>query len=404
MKIMTAMYTMKRGGSYDRFIMMLEAFLERGCVVHCLSLTPIQVRNPCFYNHVLFYPFRNKDNSMAKLMVLFSFPFWSLWIGWRNRIDLVVAFGSLYAFILIFSKCLLQRPMATLIRGNHSFGLRMRDSSVASLLVNKIIEYYGLLFSDKIITNNSAARDAILKSLGKRRKIDVQVLHNNIPPINIRGPEDISKTKEKYGIPEHAKVLVTASVLNRGKNLETLINCLPKIGIENLYLLVVGDASTEADFRYRDSLQGLAKKLGVGEKVIFMGWLEKEDLWEVYGASDLFVLPSLSEGMPNALLEALGIGLPCLGSNIRGIKDVLQYDELQFAPLDEKALVDKIHKVFSDREAFNRIKRLCQERRKVFNFDWKGKVFNMIKAFGSLKSCETQAVDQYDKDRSGKGN
>jgi hypothetical protein len=48
--------------------------------------------------------------------------------------------------------------------------------------------------------------------------------------MKIREPEDISKTRGKYGIPENAKVLVTAGILNRGKNIETLIECLPKIG------------------------------------------------------------------------------------------------------------------------------------------------------------------------------
>jgi glycosyltransferase involved in cell wall biosynthesis len=378
MKIMTAMYTMKRGGSYDRFIMMLEAFLERGCVVHCLSLTPIQVQNPCFYNHILVYPLRNKENSMAKLTVFFFFPLWSIWTGCRHKIDLIIAFGSLYAFLLGFSKWLLQRPMVTFIRGNYSFGLRMQNSRKAALLLNKMIENCGLLFSDKIITNNSAVRDEILKRLGKRRNVDVQVLYNNIPPMAIREKQDILKTRDKYGIPGDAKVLVTVGVLNRGKNIETLINCLPKIGIENLNLLVVGDGSTEADFHYRDSLQGLAKKLGLEKKVIFTGWLEKEDLWKAYGASDLFVLPSLNEGMPNAMLEALGWDLPCLGSDISGIRDILNYEQLIFDLYDEKALLDKIQQFFTDRQFFDKVKRLCLERKDAFTLNWKEKVFEMI--------------------------
>ncbi len=378
MKIMTAMYTMKRGGSYERFIMMLEAFLERGCAVHCLSLTPIQVQNPCFYNHILFYPFRNKESSIAKLAVLFFFPLWSIWIGWRNRIDLMVAFGSLYAFILGFSKCFLRRPMTTLIRGNSSFGLTVQNFHKFFLYLNRVIECYGLLFSDKIITNNSAARDAILKSLGKRRNIDVQVLFNNIPPINIRGPEDVSKTKEKYGIPGNAKVLVTAGVLNRGKNIELLIQCLPKIEIKNIYVLIVGDGSTEADLGYKDSLEGLAKNLKVGERVIFPGWLEKEELWKIYLASDLFILPSLSEGMPNVMLEGLGAGLPCLGSRIPGVKDILRHEELMFNALDGKALTQKIVFFFSDRNFSNYITQLCQERKRALSFDWKKNAYETI--------------------------
>ena len=377
MKMMTAMYTMKRGGSYDRFIMMLEAFLERSWEVHCLSLTPIQVENLCFHNHILFYPFRNKEGSIAKLMVLFFFPLWSLWIGWRNKIDLIIVFGSLYAFLLSFSKCMLQRPMVTFIRGSYSFGLRMQNSSTGFLLVNKIIEYYGLLSSDKVITNNSAVRDEILRSLKKRRNIDVQVLYNNIPPMTIQEKQDILRTRNRYGIPENAKVLVTAGILNRGKNVESLIRCLPQIGMENIYLLVVGAGFTEADFRYKDSLQVLVKELGVEKEVIFTGCLKKDELDKIYGASDLFILPSLDEGMPNAMLEALGTGLPCMGSDIPGIRDILQQGELLFDPWDEKDLTVRVQRFFSEGPFFEKVKSLCQEKEKVFEFDWKDRIFQM---------------------------
>jgi glycosyltransferase involved in cell wall biosynthesis len=377
MKIMTAMYTMKRGGSYDRFIMMLEAFLERGCAVHCLSLTPIQVQNPCFYNHILFFPFRNKENSMAKLTVFFFFPLFSVWMGWRNKIDLIIAFGSLYAFLLVFSKRLLQRPMVTFIRGNSSFGLRMQDSSAASLLLSKMIEYYGLLFSDKIITNNSAARDEISRNLGKKKNIDVQVLYNNIPAMDVRESEHISKTKEKYGIPENAKVLVTAGVLNRGKNIELLLHCMAKIEVRNVYVLIAGEGSTEGDLRYKDFLQRLIEELKLNKKVIFTGWLAKEELWKVYLASDLFVLPSLSEGMPNAMLEALGSNLPCFGSDVSGIRDILKHEQLIFDLNDEKTLLGRISQFFTDWQFFDKTKSLCRERKAAFTFDWKEKVFDM---------------------------
>ena len=169
-----------------------------------------------------------------------SFLRGAIWIGWRNKIDLIIAFGSLYAFIQGFAKWFLKKPMVTLIRGSSSFGLKIQNSSTLALYLNKIIESIGLHFSDRIITNNVAARDEILKSLGKRKNIDVQVLYNNIPPMNIREPEDISQTRDKYGIPEDAKVLVTAGILNRGKNIEILIKCLPKIEVKNVYVMIVG--------------------------------------------------------------------------------------------------------------------------------------------------------------------
>jgi glycosyltransferase involved in cell wall biosynthesis len=370
------MYTLKRGGSYDRFKMLIEAFLGRECEVHCLSLTPIEIEHPLFYNHVMHLPFKKVGGLIGKLVVLSMFPIWSVWVGWRNRIDLIIAFGSLYAFVQGLSKWFLKRPLVTLIRGDSRFGLRMQNSSKYTLYLNKGIENMGLNSSDLIITNNTALREEILKSLRKGKHIDVKVLLNNIPSIPSPHLQDIPRTRAKYGIPEDAKVLVTAGVLNQGKNIEVLINSLPRIEMKNLHLLVVGDGSTEADFQYRDFLKARAKELKVEERVIFTGWVEKEELWKIFRASDLFVLPSLSEGMPNAMLEALGLGLPCMGSRIPGIIDILQYDELLFDPLDEEALAKKIQHLFSDHQYPQGIKGLCEDRKKIFIFDWKEKVFH----------------------------
>jgi glycosyltransferase involved in cell wall biosynthesis len=379
MKVMTAMYTIRRGGAYDRFIMMIEAFLERDCEIHCLSLTPIQIKHSLFHNHLMYFPFKKGNGLISRLIVLSIFPPWAIWIAWRNKIDLIIAFGSLYAFIQGLSKWFLKRPMVTFIRGNSSFGLQIRNSFRYAVYLNRAIEKIGLHFSDLVITNNTAIQQEILDDLGGR-KIDVQLLYNNIPPMNVSGPEDISKTREKYGIPENAKVLVTAGVLNRGKNIEPLIQCLAKIEVQNVYVLIVGDASREGDSGYKASLQRLAKKLDVDKQVIFAGWLEKEDLWKICHASDLFVLPSLSEGMPNAMLEALGSGLLCMGSDIPGIRDILQYDELTFDPRDERVVVGKIQQLFTDQQFFHKVKRLCQERKDTFVFDWKKRVFEMITA------------------------
>jgi len=378
MKVMTAMYTLRKGGAYDRFLMMIEAFLERQWEVHCLSLTPIRIEHSFFHNHVMYFPFKTGDGFIAKLLVLSMFPIWSVWVGWRNRIDLIIAFGSLYAFVQGLSKWFLKRPLVTLIRGDSRFGLRMQNSSKYTLYLNKGIENMGLNSSDLIITNNTALREEILKSLRKGKHIDVKVLLNNIPSIPSPHLQDIPRTRAKYGIPEDAKVLVTAGVLNQGKNIEVLINSLPKIEMKNLHLLVVGDGSTEADFQYRDFLKARAKELKVEERVIFTGWVEKEELWKIYLASDLFVMPSINEGMPNALLEALGVGLACMGSNIPGIKDILHYEDLMFDPLEEESLLQKIQGFFSDKQFFDKVKRLCQERKDVFVFDWEERVFEMI--------------------------
>jgi glycosyltransferase involved in cell wall biosynthesis len=78
------------------------------------------------------------------------------------------------------------------------------------------------------------------------------------------------------------------------------------------------------------------------------------------------------------MLEALGCDLPCLGSRIPGIEDILQYEELMFDPSDEETVVTKIKQFFSDDQYSRKIKGLCQERKKAFIFDWKERMFQTV--------------------------
>jgi glycosyltransferase involved in cell wall biosynthesis len=378
MKIMTAMYTLRKGGAYDRFVMMVEAFLERKCEVHCLSLTPIPIKHPYYHNHVASFLFGMKGSLVARLTVLFLFPLFSLLIGWREKIDLFVAFGSLYAFTLAIPKWVLKRPVVTLIRGDSTFGLKIQDSPILFLWINRMIEYFGLMFSDRIITNNTAFQGEIVRKFRRRKQLEIEVLFNNIPAIPDLRLENISQIRAQFGIPMEAKVLVTAGILNRGKNIETLLKCLPKVGISNLFLLIIGGGTTKADEQYLDNLRNLTKTLGLEKKVFFAGWFEKEGLWRIFRAADLFVLPSKREGMPNVLLEALGVGLQSIGSNISGIRDILHHEILMFDPFDEKTLAQKIIRFFSEKDFSVLISQLCVERKQKFLFDWKAKAFEMI--------------------------
>jgi glycosyltransferase involved in cell wall biosynthesis len=156
-----------------------------------------------------------------------------------------------------------------------------------------------------------------------------------------------------------------------------LIRSLSRIGMDAV-LLIIGDGATKADLRYKTYLIDVVKTLRLRNGVIFTGWLDKETLWRIFRSADLFLLPSRSEGMPNVMLEALGCDLPCLGSRIPGIEDILQYEELMFDPMDEQTIVNKVRKLFSDIKYFRKIKGLCQERKKAFIFDWKERMFQTV--------------------------
>lgn len=100
------------------------------------------------------------------------------------------------------------------------------------------------------------------------------------------------------------------------KGLSTLLKAVAQmVWIPSPVLLLIGDGPE------RVSLELLAKTLGISERVHFQGFVE--DARPFYKQMDLFALPSLHEGIPIALLEALGAGLPVVASAVGGIPQVL---------------------------------------------------------------------------------
>jgi len=386
------MYTVRRGGAYDRFLMMVEAFLERRCEIHCISLTPVRIRHPLFHNHVIYFPLHLDHPMLMKISVLLLFPLWTFLVGWREKVDVFIAFNSLYAFIQAMPKWILRKPMVTLIRGDFVFGLKMRRSLSKFRRLSGAMEYLGLSASDRILAVNRDIQEKVTKVIGDRKNIDVEVFFNNILVSNHSAGTERLNIRSQYAIPEDAKVMVTAGVLNQGKNIEVVLKSFLRIGIENLFLFLIGGGTTKEDTAYLDGLKGMTKELGLEQRVVFTGWLPKEEMWRVFRASDLFILSSLNEGMPNVLLEALGLDLPCLGSRIPGVRDILEHEELMFDPKDEESIAHKVNRFLSDEQHANHILQLCHERSKDFFFDWKERVFQMVtqRPFHKRGACQSR--------------
>lgn len=130
---------------------------------------------------------------------------------------------------------------------------------------------------------------------------------------------DKTKKREELGIPEDAFVLVSGGFLNKNKNNHVIIRALGKIKDDKVYYVVCGDGEE------LDTLKILAKKNGVENRVLFLGF--RTDFAEIMAVCDVFVMPSFREGVPRSLLEAMDLGLPCIGSRTRGIKELIGENE-----------------------------------------------------------------------------
>jgi glycosyltransferase involved in cell wall biosynthesis len=117
----------------------------------------------------------------------------------------------------------------------------------------------------------------------------------------------------------------------------------------NLRLVLVGDG------RYRTEMETRAQTHGIGDRVYFCGQLPAGDAVRAQlDQADLFVLPSRQEGLPRAMVEAMARALPCVGTTVGGIPELLPA-ESTVPPNDPSALAAKIRELLEDPERLARM-------------------------------------------------
>ena len=139
------------------------------------------------------------------------------------------------------------------------------------------------------------------------------------------------------------ELLFVGSLEQRYKGLHVLLDAL-RICVGRglpLALTVLGDCV------HRSAYERQAREMGLADRVRFAGWVPSASVSDHLQRADLFVMPSLTEGLPRALLEAMARGLPCIGSDVGGIPELLAPGDL-VPPGDARALAHKIESVLND--------------------------------------------------------
>ena len=211
--------------------------------------------------------------------------------------------------------------------------------------------YYRLLYGllapvIKAIWGNAAAVVACSDGL---REL---ALHTE-PHINIHTIPDGLDVNRFSPLPcdkcfECVRILTVGRLIPR-KDVQLLIRALPQLiqnTTRNFEVEIVGDGPCHSN------LVNLAKELGVIHKVRFAGSVPYSELPKKYQSADIFALCSLAEGMPLALLEAMGSGLPVVASRVQGVEDVVKVgtNGYLFAAGDVNALAKNLISLINDDE------------------------------------------------------
>ena len=152
---------------------------------------------------------------------------------------------------------------------------------------------------------------------------------------------------------ENRKVVGTVSTFREKKNLPLLLDAYPKVDMNfRKNLLLVGEfiENKVLDYRRRTHFLKLAHYYGVEKEIIITGYVENSRVSHYLNAFNVFVLSSKHEGLPNAIMEAIAVGLPIVSTDVDGIKDILEDGEnaLLVSSGDEIGMKDAIEAILKD--------------------------------------------------------
>jgi glycosyltransferase involved in cell wall biosynthesis len=193
--------------------------------------------------------------------------------------------------------------------------------------------------------------------------------------------EVLAKKGFNRTLDDNDNVILFAGRLDPLKGLHLLLRGLAKMQFKSWMLLVVGTGSHS----YERYLRNLSFKLGLTEKVLSIGNVSHSKLPYFYSIAQVYVLPSVFEGLPSTILEAMACGTPVIAAKVGGIPEVISngYNGLLLDSLSEDEIGRTIERVLMD-SSFR--KRLSQRALRTVQekFSWKISAENYIKLLSRL--------------------
>lgn len=240
-----------------------------------------------------------------------------------------------------------------------------------NMLYMKTIGKWALKSADRIICYTQMEKEKLVDML----KIDsekISVIPNGVN-IDLFHPDpDTDKRSDQ----SKAITILWVGRFVRGKGVEYIIQAAKKLvkEVPDLKILLVGDGPS------KEKIKSLIEKFDLNKNVIIKENIANENMPKIYQKSDIFVLPSLNEGVPKTLLEAMACGKPVIISEFPHLAELIKNAALTFPKGDVHALADKIMSLIRDKEL---AKELGNNGRKkiVEDHSWENTVLKTIELY-----------------------
>ena len=223
----------------------------------------------------------------------------------------------------------------------HLFGFHEETSRLATAAY-VAVERVAARWCDRIVTVSEHLRRRALE-LGIGRPEQVVAIPNGVPELRARAQRSPSDVRADLGLGDGLMILSTGRLAEQ-KGLEYLVRAVALIGadVPPFHIVLAGDGPLRGD------LSALVGALGVGDRVHLLGY--RDDVGDLLNACDIFVMPSLWEGLSISLLEAMAAAKPVITTSIASNCEVTGNGEaaLLVPPKDAAALAVAITRLVSD--------------------------------------------------------
>jgi len=240
----------------------------------------------------------------------------------------------------------------------------------------------------KLILKNADAVIVLVEDM--KRKLEIEKICDDkeifVIPNGIESKKFTNSAKEKttdeLQIQKDEKIILFVGRLNQIKGIKYLIKalCIIKRVIPKTRLLIVGYGEE------RENLERLVKELNIEDSVIFMGKVPNEKVSKYMTASDVFVLPSLSESFGIVNLEAMACGLPIVATMVGGIPEVVKDGENGFLvePKNPEQIAEKVLMLLKNEKLRKEIS--INNKEKAKKYSWENVVQKLEKIYSEVLS------------------
>jgi glycosyltransferase involved in cell wall biosynthesis len=218
--------------------------------------------------------------------------------------------------------------------------------------------------ADCVLVNAEAIRENLLQQ--GYCPANIVVIRNGITLPKAPGKERRALLRRELGIPFSARVVAVFSRLNRMKGVQYFLDAALVLAgrFPDVHFLVVGDGGSKTE------LEEHAGRLGLGQRIVFTGF--RGDVPDLLSEAAISVLPSLSEGTSNTLLESMAAGIPVVATRVGGNPEVVEdgVSGLLVPPRDSAALAAAMARLLEDPDLALRLGRAGMRRvSELFSID-----------------------------------